>query len=513
MSHENKRPLALIILDGWGVSAKREGNAIALAHTPCYDEICEYYPSTMLAASGPRVGLSADTPGNSEIGHRTIGAGRVVQTDASKIARAIASGEFLQNEVLRSAFSRAVQNGSAVHFVGLLGDGGIHSTQETLFALLRMAKINGVTDAFVHGILDGRDVQPRTADIYVDALEIKMSDIRLGKVASLCGRFYAMDSGENWERTARAYTMLVHGEGEHALDAVTAIRASFLRGISDEFVSPIVIEKSQDEPLATIKDNDLVIFFNHTGEAMRQLVRSLAVPDAAASKPKTDFVCLTEYDPAFGLPVAFGQNPGENLLTDVFEQQGIVNYRITESSRSPHVSTFFNGRTGQPAGHEERVIIPADGVELLESAPESRSFKITDSVLRSIENNRTGVFVVNFPAPGLLSESGNLNRTIESIQYVDTCLGGIVDKMCEMDGVTVVTASHPGCEQMGGTPVYGDVMARISNPVPLHYIDPANMGTGLASGGSLADVAPTILGILGIDKPSEMSGRDLRLVS
>lgn len=510
MTQNSKRPLALILLDGWGVSPHREGNAISLAHTPYYDEICQRYPSTTLAASGVSVGLAAGERGNAEIGHRIIGAGRTVQTESARIASAVATGDLLKNERLWSAIARASADRKAIHFIGLLGDGGVHSSQETLFALLRMAKLAGAPDAFVHAILDGRDVPPRTADVYVDALEIKMADIGLGRIASLCGRFYGMDTSEHWERTARAYTMLVHGEGERGFDAVTAIRASFLRGISDEFISPIVIEKSPDEPVATIRDGDLLIFFNHRADGMRQLVRSLAVPDTASPKPRVDAVCLTEYDPSFGLPVAFEQENGGSFLSDVFDRQRIKNYRITETSRALHVSTFFNGRSSVNTDLERRVFLQTSGPEILETDPESKSFKIADTVIRGLSTRGDGVFILNLPAAALLAETGNLERTAESVQFVDTCLGGILEKVRQMNGVAVVTASHSGCEKI--TPPNVSAAAPEPVQVPFHLIDTENPHGGLMSGGSLADVAPTVLNILGVEPPPEMTGRDLRIL-
>jgi 2,3-bisphosphoglycerate-independent phosphoglycerate mutase len=501
MSLHTRRPLALIILDGWGVSPSFEGNAIAAAHTPYCDAICERFPVTTLAASGVRVGLSDAQCADAEVGHRTIGAGRIVETDAARIARFIATGRLRKSEALRSAFGRVSAARRSVHFVGLLSDAGVHSSQETLFALLRMAKAVGVRDAFVHGILDGRDVRPRTADVYVEALEIKMADIGLGKVASLCGRFFAMDSGENWERTARAFTMLVHGEGERGFDAVSAIRASFLRGISDEFIAPIVIEQKPDVPLATIKDGDLVVFFNHNAEPMRQLVRSLAVPDAASVKPKVEAVTLVEYDPGFKLPVVFEPDAQWNSLAAVFEQNGIANSRITESSRSRHVSDYFNGAM-RPTECEKHAFLHSPGPHALASEPESKSFKIADTFLRGLDAADGGVFVVNFPAAGMAVETGNFERTIEAIQYVDTCLGGVVGRMREVNGITVITASHAGCEKMNDP--------HNAAHVPFHLVDPEETCKRLASGGSLEDVAPTLLGVLGIEQPNEMTGRDLR---
>lgn len=496
---KSKRPVALIILDGWGVSPHREGNAVALARTPFYDEIRESFPFTTLTASGP----PPDGPGNAEIGHRTLGAGRIVRTDSALVAEAAATGELTNNQTLVSALARAAAEGRRVHLIGLLGDGGVHSHPETLFAILRSAKRAGVRDAFVHGILDGRDVPARTADVYVDALEIKMCDIGLGKIASLCGRFYAMDMTENWARTARAYTMLVHGEGERLPDAASAIRASFLRGISDEFIAPIVIENTAADPVATVREGDLVIFFNHRGDGMRQLVRSLAVPDGASPTSRIEAVCLTEYDAAFGLPVAFQPIRGGNFLSEVLEREEIRSYRISETARSLHVTNYFNGHDGGETDLERRAFLQTEGRERLESGPESRSFKIADTVIRGINSGAHGLFIINLPAAAMAAATGDLERTVESIQFVDTCLGGILQSVRDAGGAAVVTASHTGCERMNG--LSGD-----PGLAPLHIFDPASGRYDLASGGSLADVAPTILGLLDIEVPAEMTGRNLR---
>lgn len=363
MENGQKRPLALVILDGWGHSPRKEGNAIALAHTPYYDEICEKYPRTILAASGMRVGLTPDTPGSSEIGHLSIGAGRIVETDVSRISNAIKSGAFFENTVLKGAFAKAKANNSAVHLIGLMSDGDLHSSPENLFSLLRMAKQEGLTDVFIHGILDGRDVMQRTADIYAEAIEIKMQDIGIGRIATLCGRYYAMDRDANWERTARVYTMLVHGEGERAFDAVSAIRSSFLRGITDEFIQPIVLEKEANVPIATIKNGDVVIFFNHRGDRMRQLVKSLCLRDetdmASLSKPQIETVCLTEYDRSYNLPVAFKKEREDRTLAQIFAENGVLNCRVSEAEKYAQVTYFFNGGVDNEYPCEHRVIVPS----------------------------------------------------------------------------------------------------------------------------------------------------------
>lgn len=514
MNFPKKRPLALIILDGWGFSDDSRGNAIAMAHTPNYDEICARYPSTNIVASGAAVGLPEGFAGNAENGHVNIGAGRVVKTVAAQIADSIDGETFFENGVLAAAFHKATENNSTVHFIGLLSDGDVHSSSETLFSLLRMAKRSGVTDAFVHPILDGRDVPQRTADIYVEALEIKMSDIGVGSIATLCGRFYGMDSSENWERTARAFTMLVHAEGERATDPVSAIRSSFLRGISDEFIAPVIIENNAGTPLTTVRNGDLVVFFNHRADTMRQLVRSLAVPEpgeaALSVKPKIEVVCLTEYERSFGLPVAFPPPSRSNNLADVFSQHGVNNYRISEADRFAHITRFLNGGSDVPPPNELHLQIPATArASDRESEPEMRSFKIVDTLIRSVETDANGVFIINIPAPGLVAETGNLERTVEAVQYVDTCLSGMVDSIRKAGGVSIITSTHGNCEQMLSPA--GDLnRLATTNSVPFHIVDDELDGIQLRADGSLQDIAPTILGILGIEKPDSMTGSDLR---
>lgn len=511
---QNKRPLALIILDGWGYSPKREGNAIALAHTPNYDEIAQKYPSTLLEASGLRVGLTPDTAGSSEVGHLNIGAGRIVQTDVARISNAVRTGKFFENKVLKEAFGKAKQANSAVHLIGLLSDGDVNSSLETLYALLRLAKYEEVTNVFIHPILDGRDVHPRTADVYVEALEIKLSDIGLGKIATLCGRYYAMDKDQNWERTARAYTMLVHAEGERAADAVSAIRGSFLRGISDEFIQPIILEKTPGVPVATVKSGDVVIFFNHRPAQIRQLVKSLAVADAGemTGKPKIHAVCLTEYDRTFNLPVAFRQENEDNVLAKIFAEQGVLNCRVAETEKYAHLTYFFNGGVELEHPCERRILVNSPKKNGYEAQPEAASFKIADKLLRGLEAGENDVFIANFAAPDLVAHTGNLEKTIEAVQFVDTCLGGIVEKVREMDGIAIITSDHGNCEEMADLLTGEPNSAPTTNPVPFHLVDEQSNGLRLREGGALEDVAPTILGILGIEKPDEMTGRDLREV-
>jgi 2,3-bisphosphoglycerate-independent phosphoglycerate mutase len=486
----------LVILDGWSVPDA--GDALARAHTPNLDEIRSKYPSTTLAASGPAAGMPDGEVVTSEIGHMNIGAGRAVRTDAARIAESIRTGEFFENQVLKRAFETAAS--SRVHFVGLLSDGDTHASLETLYALLRMAKRSGVTEAYVHAILDGRDVPERTADIYVEALEIKMADIGLGEIATLCGRFFAMDDTQNWERTARAYTMLALADGERYGDARTAIRSSFLRGIADEFIAPIVIERSPDVPVATVRDGDVVVFFNHRGDGMRQLVRSLAMPEVGSprSKPAIHAVCLTRYDPAFDLETAFTGERGRGTVASELERFGINNYRISEGGRVAHVTELFNGSTDAAGFHEMRVPLPALSAASRVAEPEMMSFKTADKAMRVMESDPSGVFIINLPATGLIAETGDADRTVEAAQYVDTCLGGIVDKVRAIGGVAMITSTHPAGP---ATPA----------KLPFHLVCDGSPHSDLRTDGSLADVGATLLALAGLEIPPEMTGRDLRI--
>jgi 2,3-bisphosphoglycerate-independent phosphoglycerate mutase len=508
MHQSSNRPLALVILDGWGIAPPGEWNAITQAHTPVYDEIAAQFPRAVLEASGEAVGLPKGTPGNAQAGYLNIGTGRIAKTDVHKIADSIRDSSFFENPVLEAAFENAWNSNGRVHLMGLLSDAGSHSSPETLFALLRMAKRFELKQAFVHGILDGRDVPPRTADVYVEAVEIKMADIGIGTIASLCGRYYAMDNGENWERTARGYTMLVHGEGEHAKDARNAIRSSFLRGISDEFISPIVIEG--ENGIATLSDGDTVIFFNHRPDTMRQLVRSVAMPEAGGgiTKPKLNVVCMTEYDPSFGLPVAFQSGTERNTLSDMLAETGIHMYRIGESERFQHVTKFFDGGANRSRPTEKLMPMDSEKETDREYAPEMRNFKVTNMLLRSMDIDGSGVFIASLASPGLVAETGNFRKTVEAVQYLDTCLGGIIKKVRELNGLAVITSSHGNSEDMhliDGSPN----RYATSGSVPFHVVGSGTNDLQLSENGSLRDVSPTILGLLGLPVPEEMTGRDL----
>jgi 2,3-bisphosphoglycerate-independent phosphoglycerate mutase len=510
----SKGPIALIIIDGWGYSPQREGNAIALASTPYYDEICEKYPQTLLEASGTRVGLPAGVMGNSEVGHLNIGAGRVIRMDVSRVDHDIATGEFFRNEVLLAAMDGVKKRGKALHLMGLLSDGQVHSSQEHLYALLRLAKQRGLERVFIHCFLDGRDTPPASGANYVAALQKKMEEIGCGQIASMIGRYYAMDRDKRWERTERAYQLLVHGKGEPATDPVVAVLRSYEKGITDEFVEPIVIIDADGEPVATIQDGDAVIFFNFRPDRARQLTRALAVPGFGdfdvSGRPQIEFVCFTVYDRTFPLPVAFAPRDHKNVLAEVWERICVRNYRLAETEKYAHVTYFFNGGVEKEHACESRLLVPSPRIPTYDLQPEMSAFKVTDQVLRVIEEKETDIFIVNFANPDMVGHTGKLDKTVDACQYVDTCLGWITKAIRNAGGITLITADHGNAEQMIDPNSGGPHTAHTTNPVPFHLVDDSSRGLKLREGGALEDVGPTLLGLLGNEKPEEMTGRDLR---
>jgi 2,3-bisphosphoglycerate-independent phosphoglycerate mutase len=507
-------PLALIIIDGWGYSPEREGNAIALAAKPFYDELLEKYPHTLLEASGSRVGLPAGVMGNSEVGHLNIGSGRVIRMDVSRIDYAVETGEFFANPALTGAMDAAQASGKALHLMGLLSDGQVHSSQQHLYALLRMAKQRGLQRVYVHCFLDGRDTPPASAYGYVEALQVKCGEIGAGRIASLIGRFYAMDRDKRWERTERAYKLLVHAEGERAIDPVEAVKRSYERGVNDEFVEPIVMERETGGPVAVMEDGDSVIFFNFRPDRARQLTRGLTEPGfggfPAAQRPATHFVCFTRYDATFELPVAFGPQSHRNVLADVFGQLGVRNFHLAETEKYAHVTYFFNGGVETEYPCERRLLVPSPKVTTYDLEPAMSAFKVTDKLLRAIDEGETDVFIVNFANPDMVGHTGKLDKTIEACQYVDTCLGWITKAVRQRRGMTLITADHGNAEQMVDLQTGQPHTAHTNNLVPFHLIDEASVGLKLRDGAALEDIAPTLLGLLGLEKSAEMTGRDLR---
>ena len=513
---KKRGPVALIIIDGWGYSAARDGNAIALAETPFYDELFEKYPSTLLEAHGSRVGLPAGVMGNSEVGHLNIGSGRVIRMDVSLVDHEIETGEFFKNKVLTKAMDGAHERGKALHLMGLISDGQVHSSLTHLYALLKMAKDRGLDHVFIHCFLDGRDTPPSSGGHYIATLQKKIEELGCGEIATVVGRYYAMDRDKRWERTQRAYDLLTKAIGERATDPLTGIDESYQRGVTDEFVEPIAIVRKDGSPVATIKNDDAVIFFNFRPDRARQLTRALTVSGFKEfpidDQPKVDFVCFTMYDQTFDLPIAFPPRQHKNVLAEVWGDLKVNNYRLAETEKYAHVTYFFNGGVEQEFKCERRLLVPSPKIATYDLAPEMSAFKVTDKVLRGIDEGETDVFVINFANPDMVGHTGKLDKTIEACQYVDTCLGWITKRIRETRGTTLITADHGNAEQMVDPVTGSPHTAHTTNPVPFHLIDEGSIGMKLRSGGALEDVAPTLLGLLNLEKPSEMTGRDLRLL-
>jgi len=513
---KKKGPVALIIIDGWGYSASREGNAIALAATPFYDELTEKYPHTLLEAHGSRVGLPAGVMGNSEVGHLNIGSGRVIRMDVSLVDHEIETGEFFRNKVLVDAIQGAKTRGKALHLMGLISDGQVHSSLTHLYALLKVARDHALDQVFVHCFLDGRDTPPTSGTNYVAALQRKMAEIGCGEIATVVGRYYAMDRDKRWERTKRAYDLLTKAIGERSTDPIAAIQASYERGVTDEFVEPIAIVRKDMSPVATIKDDDSVIFFNFRPDRARQLTRTLAVAGFnefdVSDRPRVQFVCFTMYDNTFDLPIAFPPRHHRNVLAEVWGNVCVRNYRLAETEKYAHVTYFFNGGVEKEYPCEQRLLVPSPRIATYDLEPEMSAFKVTDKVLRGIDAGETDVFVINFANPDMVGHTGKLDKTIEACQYVDTCMGWITKRVREARGITLITADHGNAEQMIDPTTGGPHTAHTTNPVPFHLIDEDSIGAKLRTGGALEDVAPTLLGLLGVEKPAEMRGRDIREV-
>lgn len=507
-------PLALIIIDGWGYSPVREGNAIALAETPCYDSLLETYPHTLLEASGTRVGLPPGIMGNSEVGHLNIGSGRVIRMDVSRVDYEIATGEFFRNPTLVATVEGVKQRGKALHLMGLISDGQVHSSLEHLYALLRLAKSHGLERVFIHCFLDGRDTPPASALYYLTELQKKINEIGCGKIASVVGRYYAMDRDKRWERTKLAFDLLVFAKGEKADDPIAAVQRSYERGVTDEFVEPIVIVHKSGEPVATIQDGDAVIFFNFRPDRARQLTRALAVVGfnefPVEGRPKIEFVCFTLYDRTFGLPIAFGPSEHENVLAEVWGRTSVRNFRLAETEKYAHVTYFFNGGVEKEYPCERRLLVPSPKIATYDLEPQMSAFKVTKELLSAIEESQTDLFVINFANPDMVGHTGKLEKTIQACQYVDTCLAWITKAIQHAGGIAMITADHGNAEQMIDPLTGQPHTAHTSNPVPFHLIDEASRGLKLREGGALEDIAPTILGLQGIEQPAQMTGRDLR---
>jgi 2,3-bisphosphoglycerate-independent phosphoglycerate mutase len=506
-----KGPVALIIMDGFGLRAERAGNAVAQAHKPNFDRLMRTYPHATLRASGEAVGLPQGQMGNSEVGHLNIGAGRVVYQDLTRVTRAIETGEFYTNEVFLKAIAHVKEKGSRLHLYGLLSDGGVHSHIMHLFALLELAKQHQLKDVYIHAFLDGRDVSPTSGIRYIQRLMDKMAELGTGKLATIQGRYYAMDRDNRWERTEKAVKAMVYGEGPRAKDPIKAIEESYRNSVYDEFVIPTVMVDENEQPVGLIRDEDAIIFYNFRPDRAIQISQVFTNSDfrgfdRGESFPKDLFyVCLTHFSETVNGYVAYQPTNLDNTLGEVLTQHHLRQLRIAETEKYPHVTFFFSGGREEKFPGETRILINSPKVATYDLKPEMSIYEVTDALLKEIEGERHDVIILNFANPDMVGHSGKMAPTIKAVEAVDECLGKVVDALLAKGGVAIVTADHGNADQIiddEGNPV----TSHTTNPVPFIV---TKQGIELRESGILADIAPTMLHLLEIEQPKEMTGTSM----
>ncbi len=507
-----KRPLVLTILDGWGYSAVTEGNAIAAARKPTYDLLLRTYPNTLVHTSGPYVGLPEGQMGNSEVGHLNIGAGRVIYMDVTRIDRMIASREFFNNPVLLASMQHAKTH--RLHLMGLCSDGGVHSLLTHLYALLEMTKQQGVEHVFIHCFMDGRDTPPESGAGFIEQLHKETRQIGAGKIASISGRYYAMDRDKRWDRIERAFGAMVLGNGEKSQDPVAAVQKSYERGVTDEFIEPVTIVDDRDQPAGLIRTDDACIFFNFRADRGREM--TMALTDATLEKPSRSlapknlhFTTMTEYDKSFKVPFVLPREHPNNILADVMAQLNWKNLRVAETEKYAHVTYFFNGGNEKPYPGESRELVPSPKVATYDLKPEMSAQGITDVVVKAIERREFDVIVMNYANADMVGHSGKFGPTVQAVETVDAGLGQIYAALRRSGGSWMITADHGNAETMIDPITKGPHTYHTTNPVP--FILVCDSPVMLRSGGALQDISPTILGFLDEKQPKEMTGRNLCL--
>ncbi len=505
------RPVALIILDGWGLNPRTEFNAVKAADTPFLDGLFAKYPHATLLCSGEAVGLPEGQMGTSEVGHLNIGAGRVVYQSLVRISKALREGEFKRNPVFVELLEAAIREDRPLHLMGLVSPGGVHSHTEHLYGIIRLAKEFGVKQVYIHAFLDGRDTPPESAKEYVNELEQVCRDEDFGAIATVSGRYYAMDRDKRWERVEKAYAAMAYGEGEKADSAAQAVINSYAQGITDEFVLPTVILRA-GEPVATIRSGDPVIFFNFRPDRAREITRAFVDPDfqgferAVPLKPR--FVCMTQYDITLDVPLLFPpEERMKNILTEVFADSGLKQLRIAETEKYAHVTFFFNGGEEPPYPLEDRILIPSPKVATYDLKPEMSAFEVTEAVLAEIAKNKYDAIIMNYANCDMVGHTGVLEAARQAVETVDRCLSRVVPAILEKGGAVVITADHGNAELMKDYQTGEPYTAHTTFPVPV-IVAGASGIAGLRDG-SLADLAPTVLELLGVEKPAEMTGRSL----
>lgn len=498
----------LMILDGFGLGSPGPGNAISLAKTPHLDNLWRHAPYTEILASGDAVGLPKGQMGNSEVGHLNLGAGRVVYQELTRITNAIEDGSFFTNSVLVDAM-KAARRGHSLHLMGLVSDGGVHSHLDHLKGLLRMAKNDGVSDVFVHAFLDGRDVPPQSALTYLNDLEEFMVQEGVGQIATVSGRFYAMDRDQRWNRSELAFNAMVYGQGQEGRTAVQVVKDSYEAGVTDEFVIPTVLT-NHGEPIATIKDEDVVIFFNFRPDRARQLTCAMTEENfedfPRYSFPTMKFVTMTQYDARFnGVQVAFANEVPKNTLGEYLSNQGLTQLRTAETEKYPHVTFFFNGGREMPYPGEDRYLVPSPKVATYDEKPEMSAVEVTDYVVSAIRQQKYDFIVLNYANCDMVGHTGNIEATVKAVETVDACVGRVLGAMKEVHGMTVITADHGNADYMLDD-IGQMVTSHSTAPVPLWVVGADSI---TLKPGRLADVAPTILELMNLEKPVEMTGDSL----
>ena len=500
-----KKPLVLMILDGFGIAPK-EGNAIAAAKSPNLDRLLKENPLTQIGASGMDVGLPDGQMGNSEVGHTNIGAGRIVYQELTRITKSAQDGDMEKNEALLQAMSAAKENGKALHFMGLLSDGGVHSHNSHLYALLEMAKHLGLEKVFVHCFLDGRDVPPSSGKEYVEQLQNKLQEIGIGKVATVMGRYYAMDRDNRWERVEKAYAAMVYGEGEKAACPVCAVQNSYEKEVTDEFVLPTVCDGA--EPISA---GDSVIFYNFRPDRAREITRTLVDPDFTGFERKkgffpVHFVCMTQYDATMpNVDVAYKPQSLKNTFGEYISDKGLTQLRIAETEKYAHVTFFFNGGVEKQYPGEDRILVKSPAVATYDLQPEMSAYEVTDKMVEAVRSGKYDALILNYANCDMVGHTGVFEAAVKAVEAVDTCVGRVAEAVKEMDGCILLTADHGNADKMvddDGTPF----TAHTTNPVPFCVI---NHPCELREGGRLADIAPTMLKVLGLPQPEEMTGESI----
>ena len=510
----SKKPVVLMVLDGYGLSDNPEGNAVAMAQTPVMDKLMKECPFVKGNASGLAVGLPDGQMGNSEVGHMNIGAGRIIYQELTKITKSIQDGDFFQNPELLRAIENVKKNNSDLHLWGLLSDGGVHSHITHLYGLLELCKRQGVENVYVHAFLDGRDTPPASGKDYVAALDAKMKEIGVGKIASLSGRYYAMDRDNRWDRVEKAYASLVYGEGEKATDAVQAMADSYAKDVTDEFVLPTVIVDEAGQPLSLVKANDSVIFFNFRPDRAREITRSFCDKDFTGFERKNGFlpltyVCFTDYDETIeNKYVAFKKESITNTFGAYLAANGKKQLRLAETEKYAHVTFFFNGGVEEPNPDEERILVKSPAVATYDLQPEMSAPEVGKHLVEAITSDKYDVIIINFANPDMVGHTGVIPAAVKGVETVDKCVGDAVEAVKKMDGVLFICADHGNAEKMIDYETGKPHTAHTTNPVPfiLYNYDPDYT---LREGGCLADIAPTLLEVMGLPQPAEMTGQSL----